>query len=95
MWQVLSVYETLYPVEGMRYVFLDEIQYTDNLELWMKIIYERRKAIRLITTGSASLILEKGGADSGTERWSILKIPTMSFYKYCRLIVLSDVNEYT
>lgn len=88
--QVLSIYETLYPIEGTRYVFLDEIQYTDNWELWMKVIYDSRKDIRLIATGSASPILEKGGADSGTGRWSILKIPTMSFYEYCRLLAIEE-----
>lgn len=85
---VLSIYESLYPVEGTRYVFFDEIQYTDNWELWMKVIYDSRKDIRLVATGSASPVLEKGSADSGTGRWNILKIPTMSFYEYCRLLEL-------
>lgn len=85
---VLSIYESLYPVEGTKYIFLDEIQYTDNWELWMKVIYDSRKDIRLTATGSASPILEKGAADSGTGRWSVLKISTMSFYEYCRLLQL-------
>ena len=85
---VLSIYETMYPIEGTRYVFLDEIQYTENWELWMKVIYDSRKDIRLIATGSASPILEKASSDSGTGRWSVLKIPTMSFYEYCRLLDL-------
>lgn len=89
---VLSIYESLYPLEGTRYIFFDEIQYTDNWELWMKVIYDSRKDIRLIATGSASPILEKGSTDSGTGRWSILKIPTMSFYEYCKLLEL-DVPE--
>ena len=85
---VLSIYEAMYPITGTRYVFFDEVQYTDNWELWMKVIYDSRKDIRLIATGSASPILEKGSADSGTGRWSVLKIPTMSFYEYCRLLDL-------
>lgn len=85
---VLSIYESLYPISGTRYLFFDEIQYTENWELWMKVIYDSRKDIRMIATGSASPILEKGSADSGTGRWSILKIPTMSFYEYCRLLGL-------
>lgn len=85
---VLSIYESLYPIEGTRYIFFDEIQYTDNWELWMKVIYDSRKDIRLIATGSASPILEKGSTDSGTGRWSVLKIPTMSFYEYCKLLEL-------
>lgn len=87
---ILSIYEVIYPIEGTKYVFLDEIQYTENWELWMKVVYDSRKDIRLVATGSASPILEKGAADSGTGRWSILKIPTMSFYEYCRLLQLDE-----
>ncbi len=87
---VLSIYESLYPAKGTRYIFFDEIQYTDNWELWMKVIYDSRKDIRLIATGSASPVLEKGKADSATGRWSVLKIPTMSFYEYCRLLALPE-----
>ncbi len=87
---VLSIYESLYPIKGTRYIFFDEIQYTDSWELWMKVIYDSRKDIRLIATGSASPILEKGSADSGTGRWNILKIPTMSFYEYCNLLGLEE-----
>ena len=85
---VLSIYEAMYPITDTRYVFFDEVQYTDDWELWMKVIYDSRKDIRLIATGSASPVLEKGSADSGTGRWSVLKIPTMSFYEYCRLLDL-------
>lgn len=85
---VLSIYESLYPLVGTRYVFFDEIQYTEHWELWMKVIYDNRKDIRLMATGSASPILEKGSADSGTGRWSVLKIPTLSFYEYCKLLEL-------
>lgn len=89
---VLSIYESLYPIKGTCYIFFDEIQYTDNWELWMKVIYDSRKDIRLIATGSASPILEKGSTDSGTGRWSVLKIPTMSFYEYCKLLQLHELE---
>ena len=85
---VLSIYEAMYPIEGTKYIFFDEVQYTENWELWMKVIYDSRKNIRLIATGSASPVLEKGSADSGTGRWSVLKLPTMSFYEYCKLLDL-------
>lgn len=87
---VVSIYESLFPIEGTRYIFLDEIQYTEHWELWMKVIYDRRKDIRLTATGSASPVLEKGTTDSGTGRWSVLKIPTMSFYEYCRLLQIEE-----
>lgn len=88
--KVLSIYESLYPIEGTKYLFLDEIQYTDDWELWMKVIYDMRKDIQLTATGSASPILEKGSTDSGTGRWSVLKIPTLSFYEYCQLLQLKE-----
>ena len=88
--EVLSIYESLYPLEGTKYIFFDEIQYTDHWELWMKVIYDSRKDIRLTATGSASPVLEKGSADSGTGRWSVLKIHTLSFYEYCRLLQIEE-----
>lgn len=87
---VLSIYESLYPIDGIRYVFFDEIQYTENWELWMKVIYDSRKDVRLTATGSASPILERGTSDSGTGRWNILRIPTLSFYEYCQLLQLEE-----
>lgn len=89
---VLSIYELLYPLEGTKYIFLDEIQYTEHWELWMKVIYDSRKDIRLTATGSASPILERGATDSGTGRWNVLKIPTMSFYEYCCLLQMEEPN---
>ncbi len=86
--RILAIYEAMYPLEGCRYVFFDEIQYTENWALWMKVIYDSRKDIRLTATGSASPVLEKGTADSGTGRWNVLKVPTMSFYEYCTLLQL-------
>ena len=93
--RVLDIYESLYPVEGQKYVFLDEIQYSENWELWMKVVYDSRKDIRLVATGSASPVLEKGAADSGTGRWTVLKIPTLSFYEYCKLLELDAAKELT
>lgn len=87
---VLSIYESLYPLEGTKYIFFDEVQYTENWELWMKVIYDSRKDIQMVATGSASPVLEKGATDSGTGRWSVLKIPTMSFYEYCRILELDE-----
>ena len=54
------------------------------------IIYDTRKNIKLTATGSASPIIEKGAADSGAGRWTMLKVPTLSFYEYCALLQLSE-----
>lgn len=88
--EVVKIYESMFPLDGDRYLFFDEIQYTDDWELWMKILYDSRRNVRLAATGSASPILERGSADSGTGRWRVLKIPTLSFYEYCRLLELEE-----
>lgn len=88
--KTLSIYESLYPIDGIKYIFFDEIQYTEQWQLWMKVIYDSRKDIRITATGSASPILEKNSTDSGTGRWNILKIPTMSFYEYCQLLQIES-----
>jgi len=90
---LVSTYETLYPVEGEKYLFFDEVQYTDSWELWMKVFYDSRPNIRLAATGSASPVLVKGTSDSGTGRWNILKAPTLSFYEYCELLELKNRPE--
>jgi len=90
---VLETYEAISPIEGDRYLFFDEIQYTDNWELWIKVIYDSRKDVKVVATGSASPILEKGASDSGVGRWTVLKVPTLSFYEYCELLQLPDRPE--
>jgi len=90
---VVNTYESLYPVEGQKYFFFDEIQYTDSWELWMKVFYDSRPDITMTATGSASPVLAKCTSDSGTGRWNILRVPTLSFYEYCELLELKDRPE--
>jgi predicted AAA+ superfamily ATPase len=90
---ILSVYETLYPIEGDRWLFFDEIQYTEAWELWLKVIYDTRDDVRVVATGSASPVIEKGASDSGVGRWNVLRVPTLSFYEYCELLELPGRPE--
>ena len=61
-------------------------------EAWgCKVFYDSRKDIRLAATGSASPIIEDASTDSGTGRWTVIKIPTLSFYEYCQLLQLDDM----
>lgn len=90
---ILNAYENAYPTEGEVYFFFDEVQYAENWEVWIKTLYDSRSSLRLVATGSASPTLEKGSADSGVGRWSVLRIPTLSFYEYCDLLQLSARPE--
>ena len=43
----------MYLITGEKYRLFDEIQYTDDWELWMRVILDSKKDIRKIATGSA------------------------------------------
>lgn len=86
--RVLQVYDTAFPVEGEVYFFFDEVQYAEDWENWIKVLYDQRPGLKLVATGSASPILEKGAAESGVGRWQLLRLPTLSFYEYCELLQL-------
>lgn len=96
MERVLQVYEQMHPVEAageLRYYFFDEVQNMRDWSLWIKVLYDTRKDIRLVATGSASPVIVKGAADSGVGRWVIIPMPTLSFYEYCNLKGLTVSGE--
>ena len=78
------------------YYFLDEVQYAADWDQWVKTIYDTRPLSRMIATGSASPVLKKKAAESGTGRWMVIQIPTMSFYEYCEMLDVErpDIPEY-
>jgi predicted AAA+ superfamily ATPase len=91
--EIVSTYESLYPTGGDKYYFFDEVQYADSWELWLKVLYDSRPDIKLVATGSASPVLVKGASDSGAGRWNVMKVPTLSFYEYCKLLELADLPK--
>ncbi len=68
------------------YYFFDEIQYAQDWAGWLKTIYDMYPDTKVIATGSASPALMKGTRESGAGRWSVIQVPTLSFYEYCELI---------
>jgi len=92
---VLDCYhENIYANQDV-YYFFDEIQYTSDWDRWLKIIYDNQPDTSIVATGSASPALIKGSRESGAGRWSIIQIPTLSFYEYCELLELDkpDIPE--
>lgn len=84
--EILECYhENIYP-EQDAYYFFDEIQYAQDWDKWLKIIYDMQPDTKTIATGSASPALIKGNQESGAGRWSTIQVPTMSFYEYCELL---------
>ena len=76
----------LYDEEQAIYLFLDEIQYAQDWNNWLKVFYDVNPNWRIVATGSAIPVLDKGSTESGTDRWITIPVPTLSFYEYLELI---------
>lgn len=86
--EILECYhENIYPEQDV-YYFFDEIQYATDWDKWLKTIYDMQPDTQVVATGSASPALIKGNRESGAGRWSVIQVPTLSFYEYCDLLEL-------
>lgn len=83
---ILECYhENIYADQDV-YYFFDEVQYAPDWDKWLKTIYDMQPDTKVVATGSASPALIKGNQESGAGRWSVIQVPTMSFYEYCDLL---------
>lgn len=86
--EILECYhENIYAEQDV-YYFFDEIQYAQNWDKWLKTIYDMQPDTQIVATGSASPALVRGNQESGAGRWSVIQVPTMSFYEYCEILNL-------
>ena len=51
------------------YLFLDEVTYADDWDLWLKTFHDERWPVRIAATSSASAALRRRRQDSGVGRW--------------------------
>ena len=85
---ILECYhENIYAEQDV-YYFFDEIQYAQDWDKWLKTIYDMQPDTQVVATGSASPALIKGNQESGAGRWTVIQVPTMSFYEYCEILNL-------
>jgi predicted AAA+ superfamily ATPase len=70
--------------DGPEYLFLDEIQYSRNWQIWIKHQVDFFKNRRIALTGSATP-LQTEGQESGAGRWHTLRLATLSFYEYLQI----------
>ncbi len=84
--EILDCYHENIYAERDCYYFFDEIQYAQDWDKWLKTIYDMQPDTKVVATGSASPVLMKGTNESGAGRWSVIQVPTMSFYEYCELM---------
>ena len=83
---ILECYHENVYAEMDCYYFFDEIQYAQDWDKWLKTIYDMYPETHVVATGSASPALMKGSRESGAGRWTVIQVPTLSFYEYCELI---------
>jgi predicted AAA+ superfamily ATPase len=84
--RTLGAWEALYPADSAhpRMLFLDEIQFIDGWQTWIKHQVDFKRGSRIAATGSASS-LRDGSAESGLGRWETIPLPTLSFGEYLHL----------
>lgn len=84
--EVLECYHENIYAEQDAYYFFDEVQYAQDWDKWLKTIYDMQPDTQVVATGSASPALVKGNQESGAGRWTVIQVPTLSFYEYCELL---------
>lgn len=89
---VLGIYKNNITTSQTLYCFFDEIQYSENWNSWLKVLYDTNPNIKIMATGSASPILADKTRESGLGRWITILVPTLSFYEYCKLLKI-EVGE--
>ncbi|MCD8293895.1 MAG: ATP-binding protein [Clostridia bacterium] len=84
--RVFELYRKTICADDEFYMFVDEIQFETEWALQLKSSYDMYPGMKALVTGSASSVLEKRVSESGAGRWSIVKVPTLSFYEYCEML---------
>lgn len=70
---------------GPEYLFLDEAQYLPDRASWIKHQVDFVKDRRIVFTVSSMPLLE-ADQESGVGRWHTIRLTTLSFYEYLRLL---------
>lgn len=66
-------------------LLLDEIHYSPDWEIQLKLLVDHKPEYRILCTGSATLATKEALSESGTGRWVTVNIPTLSFYEFLRI----------
>ena len=82
---LLSIYHNSISNDEEFWLFIDEVQFDKEWTHYLKMAYDMNPLMRAVATGSASAVVEDNIRESGAGRWTIIKIPTLSFYEYCAI----------
>lgn len=82
---VRSILEASAERERPLYVFLDELTYSEQWDLWLKTFFDERWPVRVVSTSSSTAVLRHGRRESGVGRWEEQCLSPWSFTEYLRL----------
>jgi len=68
------------------YLFLDELTYAADWDLWLKTFFDERWPVRILATSSSTETLRRRRLESGVGRWEEHHLPPWLFSEYLRLV---------
>lgn len=84
--EVIEIYNNrIWPRGQSAFLLLDEVQYSRDWDLHLKVLVDHRKEFRIAATGSAALRQKKDTIDSGVGRWITVPMPTLSFFEFLKI----------
>ena len=90
---ILAIYEALYRKNGMVYMLLDEVQYSQDCANSLIAIYNKHENIQISATMSITPAFLDNEIANGADFLNVINIPPLSFFEYCRLMEVEDVPE--
>jgi predicted AAA+ superfamily ATPase len=78
-------YKQIRPAGEPAVLLLDEVQYSHEWDLHLKVLIDHRPELRIVATGSAALRQRRDAIDSGVGRWITVPMPTLSFYEFLQM----------
>lgn len=72
------------------FLFLDEVTYADDWDLWLKTFHDERWPVRIAATSSASASLRRRRQDSGVGRWREISLVPCLVSEAMELVASAD-----
>jgi predicted AAA+ superfamily ATPase len=82
--EILSTYRQGKGPKGRTYVFLDEVQASENWQRWLLVDYEQKKDVRFVVTGSSSSLVRGELARLLTGRTVTIPVHPLSFGEFLK-----------
>ncbi len=84
--EIMSLYhESVHPHSKDTILLFDEVQYSKEWEIEIKLLVDYQQQHRILATGSASIVHRQRIAESGVGRWITVSIPTLSFFEFIHI----------